>query len=126
MQQTFSELEYAGKKKLTRRDRFLADLEQLVPWALLEAQVAPFYASTAGKWGRPAIGLSRMQRMYLVQQCFVGRLHSTLGGRLSCPEYRGQQLYGNLPDLRLTGHLAGQFQGIGQDDRQPARLLFRE
>lgn len=51
MQKTFSELEYAGKKKLTRRDRFLADLEQLVPLALLEAQVAPFYADgTAGDW----------------------------------------------------------------------------
>lgn len=53
MQRTFSELEYAGNKKLTRRDRFLADLEQLVPWALLKAQVAPFYAATAGS-GRPA------------------------------------------------------------------------
>jgi IS5 family transposase len=70
MQKTFSELEYASKKKLTRRDRFLADLEQLVPWAMLEAQVAPFYADTAGKRGRSAIGLSRMLRMYLVQQCF--------------------------------------------------------
>ncbi|MFK4136156.1 IS5 family transposase [Pseudomonas luteola] len=70
MQKTFSELEYASKKKLTRRDRFLADLEQLVPWAMLEAQVAPFYADTAGKRGRSAPGLSRMLRMYVVQQCF--------------------------------------------------------
>ncbi|MBM1212584.1 IS5/IS1182 family transposase, partial [Pseudomonas syringae] len=60
MQKTFSELEYTGKKKQTRRDRFLADLEQLVPWAQLEAQVAPFYSNTAGKRGRPAIGVSRM------------------------------------------------------------------
>ncbi|WP_146099919.1 transposase, partial [Pseudomonas syringae group genomosp. 3] len=70
MQKTFSELEYTGKKKQTRRDRFLADLEQLVPWAQLEAQVAPFYSNTAGKRGRPAIGVSRMLRMYVVQQCF--------------------------------------------------------
>ncbi|SOS15929.1 transposase [Pseudomonas syringae pv. cerasicola] len=70
MQKTFSELEYTGKKKQTRRDRFLADLEQLVPWAHLEAQVAPFYSNTAGKRGRPAIGVSRMLRMYVVQQCF--------------------------------------------------------
>ncbi|KPB66411.1 IS5 family transposase [Pseudomonas amygdali] len=70
MQKTFSELEYTGKKKQTRRDRFLADLEQLVPWAHLEAQVVPFYSNTAGKRGRPAIGVSRMLRMYVVQQCF--------------------------------------------------------
>ncbi|KPY71291.1 IS52, transposase, partial [Pseudomonas savastanoi pv. savastanoi] len=70
VQKTFSELEYTGKKKQTRRDRFLADLEQLVPWAQLEAQVAPFYSNTAGKRGRPAIGVSRMLRMYVVQQCF--------------------------------------------------------
>ncbi|WP_146100389.1 transposase, partial [Pseudomonas syringae group genomosp. 3] len=70
MQKTFSELEYTGKKKQTRRDRFLADLEQLVPWAQLEAQVAPFYSNTAGKRGRPAIGVSRMLRMYVVQQRF--------------------------------------------------------
>lgn len=67
MHKTFSELEYTGKKKQTRRDRFLADIEQLVPWAQVEAQVAPFYTNNAGKRGRPTIGLSRM---YVVQQCF--------------------------------------------------------
>ena len=53
MQKTFSELEYIGKKKRTRRDRFLTDIEQLVPWTQLEAQVAPFYGDTTGKRGRP-------------------------------------------------------------------------
>ncbi|MGC1331523.1 MAG: transposase [Pseudomonas sp.] len=38
--------------------------------AQLEAQVAPFYSNTAGKRGRPAIGVSRMSRMCVVQQCF--------------------------------------------------------
>jgi IS5 family transposase len=44
MQKTFSELAYAGKNKPTRQDRFLADLKQLIPWALLEAQLTPLYA----------------------------------------------------------------------------------
>lgn len=70
MQKTFSEAEYAGKKKLTRRDRFLNEIDQLAPWALLEAQIAPFYADNTGKRGRPSIGLSRMLRLYVVQQCF--------------------------------------------------------
>ncbi|QCG68266.1 IS5/IS1182 family transposase [Pseudomonas veronii] len=70
MQKTFSELEYTSKKKQTRRDRFPSDIEQLVPWAQLEVQVAPLYRDTTGKRGRPSIGLSRMLRMYVVQQCF--------------------------------------------------------
>jgi IS5 family transposase len=42
MQTSFSELEYATKKKLTRRDRFLAELEAITPWAALEHTIAPF------------------------------------------------------------------------------------
>ena len=69
MQSSFSELEYAAKQKVTRRDRFLAEIEAITPWAELERTVAPFYPSNGGR-GRPPIGLSRMLRMYVVQQCF--------------------------------------------------------
>lgn len=68
MQITFSEAEFTSKKKQTRRDRLLADLESLVPWSALEAVIEPFYPKTDGKQGRPAMGLSRMLRMYLLQQ----------------------------------------------------------
>ncbi len=68
MQSSFSELEYAAKKKLTRRDRFLADIEAITPWTVLENAIAPFYPSD-GRPGRPPIGLARMLRMYVVQQC---------------------------------------------------------
>jgi IS5 family transposase len=37
MQQSFSGAEYAAKKKQTRRDRFLAQLEAVTPWATLIA-----------------------------------------------------------------------------------------
>lgn len=69
MQTSFSELEYAAKKKLTRRDRFLAEIDLITPWAELERTLAPFYPSE-GRPGRPPRGLSRMLRMYIVQQCF--------------------------------------------------------
>jgi IS5 family transposase len=69
MQSSFSELEYAAKKKLTRRDRFLAELDAITPWAALEAAIAPFYPKGGGR-GRPPIGLNRMLRMYVAQQCF--------------------------------------------------------
>jgi IS5 family transposase len=69
MQTSFSDLEYAGKKKQTRRERFLAQLQAVTPWAQLEAALAPFYPAGKGP-GRPPLGLSRMLRMYVAQQCF--------------------------------------------------------
>lgn len=69
MQASFSELEYATKKKQTRRDRFLAEIDAVTPWMLLAAQVEPFYPKGEGR-GRPPIGLMRMLRMYVAQQCF--------------------------------------------------------
>ena len=69
MQTSFSELEYTAKKKVTRRDRFLGDLEQLVPWSALIAAIKPYYPKGEGR-GRPPIGLERMLRMYIAQHCF--------------------------------------------------------
>ena len=69
MQFSFSDLEYAAKQKVTRRDRFLGEIEALVPWSSLIAQIEPFYPSGKGR-GRPPIGLERMLRMYIAQQCF--------------------------------------------------------
>jgi IS5 family transposase len=69
MQSSFSDLEYAGKKKQTRRDRFLAEIEAVTPWSALEAEIEPFYPKGGGR-GRPAMGVGRMLRMYVAQQCF--------------------------------------------------------
>lgn len=69
MQRSFSELEYASKKKVTRRDRFLSEIDAVTPWPLLVAEVAPYYPKGEGR-GRPPIGVERMLRMYIAQQCF--------------------------------------------------------
>jgi IS5 family transposase len=69
MQTSFLDLEYAAKKKHTRRDRFLGDLEQLVPWAALVEALDPHYPKS-GRRGRPPIGLEPMLRLYMAQQCF--------------------------------------------------------
>ena len=69
MQKSFSDLEYAAKKKLTRRDRFLAEIEKVTPWSKLHQLIEPFYPKVVGA-GRPPIGLARMLRMYVAQQCF--------------------------------------------------------
>ena len=69
MQKTFSDLEYASKKKVPRRDRFLAEIEAVTPWAALISALEPHYPKGGGR-GRPPIGLERMLRMYVAQQCF--------------------------------------------------------
>ena len=69
MQSSFSELEYASKKRQTRRDRFLAEIEEVTPWPSLMKAIAPHYPSGGGP-GRPPVGLERILRMYVAQQCF--------------------------------------------------------
>ena len=50
-QTSFLSAEFAAKKRITRREQFLAEMEQVVPWAELEAVIAPVYP--IGMRGRP-------------------------------------------------------------------------
>lgn len=68
-QLSFASYEFAQKKRVTRREKFLAEMEQVVPWARLEALIEPKYPS-AGRVGRQPVGVSRMLRMYCLQQWF--------------------------------------------------------
>jgi IS5 family transposase len=67
-QGSFSQAEYAGKKKQTRRDKFLSEMERVVPWARLVERLQPFYPT--GQRGRPPIGLERMLRLHFLQQWY--------------------------------------------------------
>ena len=64
-QTSFSELEYNGKKRQTRRDQFLNQMEQQVPWKEWLALIEPVYPK--GERGRPPIGCEKMLRLYLLQ-----------------------------------------------------------
>jgi transposase, IS5 family len=71
-QTSFAQSEFAAKKKTTRRERFLAEMEQAVPWSrLLKALLPYYYPDSRGKRGRPPIPLKRMLRMYFVQQWYA-------------------------------------------------------
>jgi IS5 family transposase len=71
-QLSFAQAEFAGKKKVTRRERFLGEMEQIVPWAALIAALKPYYFPDAGTGrGRRPIGLERMLRMYCLQQWYA-------------------------------------------------------
>ena len=67
-QPSFSQAEFADKKKITRREKFLARMEALIPWTKLLAVIEPFYPK--GERGRPPIGLERMLRVYFLQQWY--------------------------------------------------------
>ena len=67
-QTTFSGMAWSAKGKVTRRERFLAEMDAVVPWTRLLALVDPHYPK-AGQ-GRPPIGLERMLRVYFLQQWF--------------------------------------------------------
>jgi hypothetical protein len=42
-QMSFGDAEYRSKRKQTRREKFLAEMEQVVPWDSLLALIEPFY-----------------------------------------------------------------------------------
>jgi len=64
-QRSFASAEYAMKKKRTRREKFLADMERVVPWSRLLAVIEPLYP-TSGRIGRP-IGVPRMLGMHCLE-----------------------------------------------------------
>jgi IS5 family transposase len=55
-----------GKK--TRRERFLEEMDRIMPWAELESLIEPHYPKQ-GNW-RPPMGLSIMLRIYFLQHWF--------------------------------------------------------
>ena len=66
---SFASLEFSGKKRVTRREKFLGEMEVVVPWGRLQALIEPAYP-TGGRVGRQPIGVPRMLRMYFLQQWF--------------------------------------------------------
>ncbi|SFU87318.1 IS5 family transposase, partial [Halomonas korlensis] len=69
---SFAQAEHQNKKKVTRRERFLAQMETLVPWQrLIDALSPSYFPNSAGKRGRPPIGLARMLRIYFLQQWYA-------------------------------------------------------
>jgi IS5 family transposase len=71
-QTSFAQAEFAAKKKITRRERFLAEMKQVVPWSRLLKALSPYYyPDSRGKRGRPPIPLKRILRMYFVQQWYA-------------------------------------------------------
>src|ERR1017187_198681 len=84
---SFSQAEFAAKKKTTRREKFLLRLESVIPWVKLPAVIEPFYPK--GERGRPPVGLERMLRVYFLQPWY-----GFAGEGLAEPLYDSQALRG--------------------------------
>jgi IS5 family transposase len=68
-QSTFSEESFEKHRKKTRREQFLEDMDQIVPWQELAAAIAPHYPQPKGAGRRP-IGVERMLRIHFLQHWF--------------------------------------------------------
>jgi IS5 family transposase len=61
---------YFDKGKKTRREAFLAEMGQVVPWARLLALIEPHYPKGSLAGGRPPLPMERMFRIYCLQQWY--------------------------------------------------------
>jgi IS5 family transposase len=67
-QLSFSTLDHQNKKKRTKREVFLAEMEAVVPWVLLLALIEPYYPKAGN--GRRPYPLAVMLRIYFLQQWY--------------------------------------------------------
>jgi len=67
-QTTFASLAFAGKKKQTKREKFLTEMDRVVPWKPLLALIEPHYPRAGN--GRRPMPLERMLRVYFLQQWY--------------------------------------------------------
>ena len=78
-QRSFSDAEYDGKRKRTRREVFLAEMHRAVPWSALEGLIEPHYPKAGG--GRRPYPLSTMLRIHCLQQSAARRRRDQHAGR---------------------------------------------
>ena len=67
-QMTFSDMEYSGRKRVTQKEKFLQEMNEIILWAAWVNKIQPYYPE--GKRGRPPRGIEVMLRMYLLQIWF--------------------------------------------------------
>ena len=68
-QQTLADNGFERFRKRTRRETFLLEMDQIIPWRDLCKVIKPFYPKRNGA-GRPPVGLERMLRIHFLQHWF--------------------------------------------------------
>lgn len=98
-QMSFAEAEYAAKRKKTRREVFLEEMELVVPWKALIKVISPFYP-VAGRGRRP-YPLEAMLRVHLMQNWFAlsdPSMEEALYEIASLRSFAGLKLSEPIPD----------------------------
>ena len=67
-QRTFASVAWNAKGKVTRRERFLAEMDAVIPWPRLMGLIEPHYPKAGN--GRQPLGVEKMLRIYFLQQWF--------------------------------------------------------
>ena len=60
----FSDYEQTTAKKQTKREKFLSEMEEVVPWQALTVLIEPHHPKTSKKGGRPPYPLATMLRIH--------------------------------------------------------------
>lgn len=68
-QKTLADSSFERYRKPTRREQFLVEMDQVIPWRDLCKVIKPFYPKPKGA-GRAPIGLERMLRIHFLQHWF--------------------------------------------------------
>jgi IS5 family transposase len=98
-QPTFAELEYQHKKRKTRREKFLEQMEALIPWAELEKQVARCYRKhRVGRKPYPVSVMLRIHMMQLFWNLSDPAMEDHLYEVESMRRFAGLRLDGPIPD----------------------------
>lgn len=69
-QESLSMTGYFDKGKRTRREQFLSEMEQVMPWSRLCGLIEPHYPKGSPAGGRPPLPMERMFRIYCLQQWY--------------------------------------------------------
>lgn len=67
-QTTFASMVYENKKKETRREKFLREMNRAIPWDRLVSLLEPYYPKSGN--GRRPMPLEQMLRIYFMQQWY--------------------------------------------------------
>jgi len=94
-QPSFASLAYDGKKKQTKKEKFLTEMDRIIPWKKLTRLIEPHYPKAGS--GRPPMGVQKMLGIYFMQQWF----------KLSDPAME-DALYDTEPLRRFAGIELGQ------------------
>ena len=106
VQKTFASVPYDTKRKVTRRETILQEMDRVSPWARLLPLIAPHYPK-AGR-GRPPLPMETLLRVYFLQHWF----------NLSDPQAE-DMLYDSEP-MRRFAHVE-----LGEDTVPDASTILR-